>query len=140
MFRYENDCFSHQMQRIVSSKWSWISGNWERCFFITFLYTKTSFIFYTGIIGWDNLKYIYRVFFQKFTCLLSESSVSKSYPKEWELNQRKQINGFCWEHGQLQNLFQFLHNCHHLGYAGGSFKPIFLVVHILFLSYVTCGV
>ena len=70
--------------------------------FITRISTKNSFIFYTRIIGWENLKYLHRVFFQKFTSLLSKSSVSKSNPEELELNQRKILHGFCWEHGQLQ--------------------------------------
>ena len=57
--------------------------------------TKTSFIFYTGIASWENLKYLHKVFFQKFIGLLSESSVLKLDPEELELNQRKIRHGFC---------------------------------------------
>ena len=44
--------------------------------------------------------------------------------------------GFVRNRASYKNLFQFLHKYHHLGYAGGDFKPIFLVVHILF--FVLC--
>ena len=122
---FPKDCFRHPIQRIVSEKWSWISGNWERVFFITFLYTKTTFIFYIGITGWENLKYLHRVFFQKFRSLLSESSISKSYPEELELDKRKLRHGFCWENVQLQKPLLFLQIYHHFLYAEGDLSLFF---------------
>ena len=99
MLRFSKDCFSQKIQRNVSNKWSWISENWERFLFITELYSKKSFSFYTGIEFWENLKDLHRVFFQKFTSLLSESSVSKTYSKELTANLEKIRHGFCREHG-----------------------------------------
>ena len=83
---FQKDCFRHQIQRIVSTKWSIISRNWESFLLIIGLPSKTSFKFYTGITGWENLKDIHRVFFHKFIGLLSESSISKSDPEELEMN------------------------------------------------------
>ena len=47
--------------------------------------------------------------------------------------------GFVVNIASYKKLFPFLYRCHHLGYAGGDFKPVFLVVRILFLSYVNRG-
>ena len=52
-----------------------------------------SFKFYTSITGLENLKYLHRVFFQNFTSLLSESSVSKEDSEEMEVNKRKRKHG-----------------------------------------------
>ena len=57
--------------------------------FLTGLCSKTSFIFYTVITGWENLKYLYRSFFQKYTILLCESSTSKEYFEEIEIIMEK---------------------------------------------------
>ena len=133
---FPKDCFRHPIQRMFSATWSWISGKWERFFFITVIPSKTSFKFYTGITGWENLKYIHRVFFQKFTSLLSESLVSKSDPQELELNQRKRRHGFCWEHGLLQKNLSFFAQLSPSRICRRGFKPIFLVVRILF--FVLC--
>ena len=46
---------------------------------------KNSFIFYTVITGWENLKYLHRSLFQKYTILLYESSASKEYFEEIEM-------------------------------------------------------
>ena len=78
--------------------------------------------------------------FHKFTGLLSESSVSKSDLEELELNQRKRRYGFCWEHGQLQKNISFFSQLSPFGICRRGFKPVFLVVHILFVSYVNRGV
>ena len=59
------------------------------------------FGFYTGITGCENLKYLHRVSFQKFTSLLSKSSVSKADSEKLEVNKRKRRHGFCEAHGQL---------------------------------------
>ena len=91
---------------------------------------KTYFIFYIVIIGQQNLKYLHMLFFHKFTGLLSESSVSKSDPKELELNQRKIRHGFCWEHGQLQKLISFFAHLSPYRICRRGFKPMFLVVRI----------
>ena len=64
--------------------------------------SKLSFIFYTVITGWDNLKDLHKLFFQKFTILLSESLVSKAYYEEFEMVLEKIRHGFCQENGQLQ--------------------------------------
>ena len=101
---------------------------------------KKSFRFYRGITGWENLKYLHRVFFHKFTGLLSESSVSKSDPEELEMNPRKIRHGFCWEHGQIQKPLSVFAHISPYGICRSGFKPIFLVVRILFLSYVNRGV
>ena len=127
---FPKDFFRHHIQRIVWSKWSWISRNWERCFFIIGLYIKTSFIFYTSITGWENLKYLHRVCFQKFTVLLSKSSVSKLDLDEMEFNKRKIIHEFWWEHGQLQKPLSFCAPLSPSRIRRRGFKPIFLVVRI----------
>ena len=58
-------------------------------------------MFYTVIIGWENLKDLHKLFFQKSTILLSESSVSKEDFEELEMSLEKIIHGFCQEHGKL---------------------------------------
>ena len=104
---FPKDYFRHHIQRIVLAKWSWISGNWERFFFILGIPSKISFIFYTSITSWENLKYLYKVFFQKFIGLLSQSSISKSDIEALELNQRKIRHGFWQEMVQLQKHISF---------------------------------
>ena len=108
MFTFQNDYFSHKIKRIVSDKWSWISRNGERFFFIKGLYSKMSFFFYTGIIFWENVKDLHGVLFHKFTSLLSKSSVSEEDSKDMEVNLEKRRHGFWQEHVQLEkNLLDF---------------------------------
>ena len=93
--------------------------------FIIGLNSKKSFSFYTSITGWENLKYLYRVCFQKFRGLLCKSSVSKSNTKEWELNQRKIRHGLCWKHGQLQKPLSFFINLSPSGICRRGFLAYF---------------
>ena len=44
--------------------------------------------------------------------------------------------GFVGNMSSYKNLVWFSHSYHHMGYAGWDFWPAFLVVRILFLSYV----
>ena len=71
----------------------------------TGLYSKTSFQFYTGITGWENLKYIHSIFFHKFTGLRSKSSISNSDPRGMKLNHMKRRHGLFQEDFQLQKPF-----------------------------------
>ena len=62
---FPKDYFSHQIQIIVSYKWNLILQNWERFVLLTSLYSKCSFLFYTVLTGWENLKDLHKLFFSK---------------------------------------------------------------------------
>ena len=140
IFRFSKGLFQTSHSKNIASQMELNFRKLREVSFITCQSTKTSFIFYTSITGWENLKYIHRVFFQKFTVLLSESSVSKSNPEELELNQRKIRHGFCWEHVRVQKTLSFFSQLSPSGICRRGFKPIFLVVAFYFLSYVNRGV
>ena len=100
-------------------------------FFKIGIYSKNAFIFNTGITGWDNLKYLHRVFFQKFTSLLSESLVSKEVSEELEVNKRKRRHEFCRAHGQIQKPISYFTHMSPLEIYRRDFETYCLAVRIL---------
>ena len=56
----ENDCFSHFIQRPISSNWRQNFKNWKSFFIITSLSTITSLIFYLGDPDWEQQSHLQR--------------------------------------------------------------------------------
>ena len=104
--------------------------NWERLFFKTYLYTKTSFIFYTGTTVQQQQNQLYRPVF-RFSKRLFQPSTSKNCFGQMGFNLTKLREVFILNRTMIKNLLQFLRSNHRLGYFKYLYRSFFQKYTIL---------